>query len=179
MKSKKKYIVFASLVLALSAAVYINWQLSGAKTPQSAKELGAASYVSATASASDDEVQQTAALSNESKSYFSAERTKRQATQDKIIDAKEIFNLESSSDADKCEAEKNVEELLKTFTIQDSIESIVKAKGFSECLCYISDQGVSVIVPKSQLDDTSVLIIDDAVVTHYEVDYDDISVIGA
>lgn len=108
MKSKKKYIVFASLVLALSAAVYINWQLSGAKTPQSAKELGAASYVSATASASDDEVQQTAALSNESKSYFSAERTKRQATQDKIIDdAKEIFNLESSSDADKSEAEKN------------------------------------------------------------------------
>ena len=102
MKSKKKYIVFASLVLALSAAVYINWQLSGAKTPKSAKELGAASYVSATASASDDEVQQTAALSNESKSYFSAERTKRQATQDKIIDdAKEIFNLESSSDADK------------------------------------------------------------------------------
>lgn len=188
MKSKKKYIVFASLVLALSAAVYINWQLSGAKTPQSAKELGAASYVSATASASDDEVQQTAALSNESKSYFSSEsksyfsseRTKRQATQDKIIDdAKEIFNLESSSDADKSEAEKNVEELLKTFTIQDSIESIVKAKGFSECLCYISDQGVSVIVPKSQLDDTSVLIIDDAVVTHYEVDYDDISVIGA
>ena len=64
MKSKKKYIVFASLVLALSAAVYINWQLSGAKTPKSAKELGAASYVSATASASDDEVQQTAALSN-------------------------------------------------------------------------------------------------------------------
>ena len=171
MKSKKKYIVFASLVLALSAAVYINWQLSGAKTPKSAKELGAAS---------DDEVQQTAALSNESKSYFSAERTKRQATQDKIIDdAKEIFNLESSSDADKSEAEKNVEEFLKTFTIQDSIESIVKAKGFSECLCYISDQGVSVIVPKSQLDDTSVLIIDDAVVTHYEVDYDDISVIGA
>ena len=49
MKSKKKYIVFASLVLALSAAVYINWQLSGAKTPKSAKELGAASYVSATA----------------------------------------------------------------------------------------------------------------------------------
>ena len=173
MKSKKKYIVFASLVLALSAAVYINWQLSWAKTPKSAKELGAASYVSATASASDDEVQQTAALSNESKSYFSAERTKRQATQDKIIDdAKEIFNLESSSDADKSEAEKNVEELL-------IIESIVKAKGFSECLCYISDQGVSVIVPKSQLDDTSVLIIDDAVVTHYEVDYDDISVIGA
>lgn len=79
-------------MLALSAAVYINWQLSG-QNSQSAKELGAASYVSATASASDDEVQQTAALSNESKSYFSAERTKRQATQDKIIDDAKKFSI--------------------------------------------------------------------------------------
>lgn len=180
MKSKKKYIVLASLVLALSAAVYINWQLSASPKPKSAKELGAASYVSATVSATDDEVQQTAAMSNETKSYFSAERTKRQATQDKIIDdAKEIFNLENASDADKSEAQKNVEALMKNFTIQDSIESIVKAKGFSDCLCYISDQGVSITVPKSQLNDTSVLIIDDAVITHYDVDYEDISVIGA
>ena len=70
MKSKKKYIVFASLVLALSAAVYINWQLSGAKTPQSAKELGAASYVSATASASDDEVQRRRHFQTRAKAIF-------------------------------------------------------------------------------------------------------------
>lgn len=131
MKSKKKYIVFASLVLALSAAVYINWQLSGAKTPQSAKELGAASYVSATASASDDEVQQTAALSNESKSYFSAERTKRQATQDKIIDdAKEIFNLESSSDADKSEAEKMLKSFSKPLQFRTALKVLSKQKDF-------------------------------------------------
>lgn len=65
------------------------------------------------------------------------------------------------------------------FTVQDSIESIIKAKGFTECLCYISDEGVTVIVPDSELNDTSVLVIDDAVTSHYDVDYDDISIVGA
>ena len=113
-------------------------------------------------------------------SYFAAERTKRQSTQDKILDeAKEIFNLENADEADVSEAQKNVEKVLKSFTIQDSIESIIKAKGFSDCLCYISDEGVSVIVPESELNDNSVLVIDDAVVSHYDVAYENISIVGA
>ena len=129
MKSKKKYIVFASLVLALSAAVYINWQLSGAKTPKSAKELGAASYVSATASASDDEVQQTAALSNESKSYFSAERTKRQATQDKIIDdAKEI--LKARLMPTKARLKRMLKSFSKPLQFRTALKVLSKPKDF-------------------------------------------------
>ena len=77
------------------------------------------------------------------------------------------------------EAQKDVENIIKNFTIQDSIESIVKAKGFSECLCYISDDGVTVVVPDTELNDTSALVIDDAVTSHYEVSYDDISIVGA
>lgn len=60
------------------------------------------------------------------------------------------------------EAQKCVEKLLKTYTIQDSIESIIIAKGFSECLCYISDEGVTVIVPDYEFNDTSALVICDA-----------------
>ena len=56
---------------------------------------------------------------------------------------------------------------------------IIKAKGFSDCLCAISDEGVTVIVPDSQLNDTAALVIDDAVTSHYSVDYDKISLVGA
>ena len=107
-------------------------------------------------------------------------RPEEPITQDKIIDdANETLNLENVSNDEMSEAQKNVEEILKNFTIQDSIESIVKAKGFSECLCYISDEGVTIIVPDSELNDTSALVIDDAVTSHYEVDYEDISIVGA
>ena len=160
MKFQKKYVIAASLVLALGAAVYVNWQFT-TNNNTSVKE-------------------QTAAQSKEQQSYFAAERTKRQSTQDKILDeAKEIFNLENADEADVSEAQKNVEKVLKSFTIQDSIESIIKAKGFSDCLCYISDEGVSVIVPESELNDNSVLVIDDAVVSHYDVAYENISIVGA
>ena len=123
---------------------------------------------------------QTAALSKKKADYFATERTKRQATQDKIIDdSEDVLELENVSDEEKSEAIKNIENMLKTFTIQDSIESIIKAKGFSECLCYISDVGVTIIVPDAELNDSSALVIDDAVTSHYEVDFENISIVGA
>lgn len=179
MKFQKKYVIAAALVLALGAAVYVNWQFT-TNNNTSVKELGAASYVNATASATADQAKQTAAQSKEQQSFFANERTKRQSTQDKVLDeAKEIFKLDDADEAEITEAQKNVEKILKNFTIQDSIESIIKAKGFSDCLCTISDEGVSVIVPEGELNDNSVLVIDDAVVTHYDVAYDNISIIGA
>lgn len=179
MKFQKKYIISAAILLALGAAVYVNWQFTSAPSA-SAKELGAASYVNATAAATEDETVQTSALSKEQKNYFATERTKRQSTQDKVIDeAKEIFDLENASDEEISEAQKNVEQMLKNFTIQDSIESIIKAKGFSECMCCISDDGVTIIVPDAELNDNSVLIIDDAVTSHYDVSYENISIVGA
>lgn len=181
MKFQKKYIVLATLVLALGAAVYVNWQFADVNADTTTKELGAASYVNATVSQlSSDEAVQTSALSKEQQNYFATERTKRQSTQDKVIDeAKEILDIENVSESEMTEAQKGVEKLLKTYTIQDSIESIIKAKGFSECLCYISDEGVTVIVPDTELNDTSALVIDDAVTSHYDVSYEDISIVGA
>lgn len=180
MKIQKKYIVLSSLVLALATAVYINWQLAGSKPQAQQKELGAASYVSATVSpSSSDQAVESSALSKSQKNYFASERTKRQATQDKIIDtAKDTLGDNSSDESLKSDAQKSIEKVIKNFTVQDSIESIVKAKGFSECLCCISDEGVTVIVPEKELNNTSSLVIDDAVTSHCDVDYENISIVG-
>ena len=182
MKIEKRHIVLASLVLALGTAVYINWQFGGIKQHTTTKELGAATYVNATLGnkSTQDEAVETISLTNTQKNYFASERTKRQATQDKVIDkANEIFELEGTDSEAVSEAQEDIEEILKLFTIQDSIESIIKAKGFSECLCYISDEGVTIIVPETELNDTSALVIGDAVISHYKVDFEDISIIGA
>ena len=136
--------------------------------------------MNATVACTDDEAVETSALSKEQRNYFATERTKRQATQDKVIDeAKEIFDLENADEGEVSEAQKKVEQILKNFTLQDSIESIIKAKGFSECMCYISDDGVTVAVPESELNDSTALIIDDAVISHYDVSYENISIVGA
>ncbi len=180
MKIQKKHIVSAALVLALGTAVYVNWQFGGASAKTTSKQLGEASYVSAGVSSATADSVQTSALSGSQESFFAAERVKRQSTQDKVLDeAEKVFDLENAGEDEKSEAQKSVEQMLKCFTVQDSIESIIKAKGFKECLCTISDEGVTVIVPGEQLNDTSALVIDDAVTSHYKVDYDKISIVGA
>lgn len=177
MKIQKRHVISAALVLALSAAVYVNWQFGNAqKTP---KQLGEASYVSADVSTATADSVQTAALSKEQESFFAAERVKRQSMQDKVMDEANKLLADNADEGDKTEAQKSVEQMLKNFTVQSSIESIVKAKGFSDCLCIISDEGVTVIVPKDQLNDTAALVIDDAVTSHYSVDYDKISIVGS
>ena len=93
--------------------------------------------------------------------------------------AQEIFNLDSSTAEEKSEAQENVEKIINFFTIQDSIETIVKAKGFSECLCCVTDTGVTVIVPENELNENASLSIYDAVTTHYDVENDAISIVGA
>ena len=98
MKIQKKHIVMTSLVLALATAVYINYQISQARTTSPAKELGAASYVNATVgeTATSDEAAAAMALSKEQQDFFASERTKRQNTQDKVIDdAEEILDSDS------------------------------------------------------------------------------------
>lgn len=179
MKFQKKHIITAALVLALGAAVYVNWQFGSGNAQKSSRELGAASYVNATVSSSKDEAVPTSALTEEQKSYFASERTKRQKAQDKIIDrANEVLKLDTTPDAEKTEAQKSAAQTIKYFSIQESIESIIRAKGFSECLCHISDMGVTVTVPKNELNDTAALVIDDAVVSHYKISYDKISIVG-
>lgn len=179
MKFQKKHVLGSALILALAAAVYVNWQFTSAQGA-SPKELGAASYVNATVASTKDEFVTTAALSKEQENYFAAERIKRAATQDKVIDkSEELLKTDNSSEEELSQAQKDVAVILKNFTVQDSIESIVKAKGFSDCLCYISEKGVTVIVPDEELNDTAALVIDDAVVSHYDVSYENISIVGA
>lgn len=179
MKIQKKHVISAALILALGAAVYVNWQF-GASAKTTPKQLGEASYVSADVSSATADQRAVSTMSKQQESYFASERLKRQSTQDKAIDeAEKLFDLDGVSEDEQNEVQKTVAQLLKSFTVQDSIESILKAKGFSDCLCTVTDEGVTVIVPKEQLNDTAALVIDDAVTSHYSVDYEKISIVGA
>ena len=77
MKFQKKHIISAALILALGAAVYVNWQFGSTAAKAKPKELGAASYVNANvSSATADQSVQTSSLSKTQENFFAAERVK-------------------------------------------------------------------------------------------------------
>ena len=180
MKIKKRHIVLAAMILALGAAVYLNWQYAdaGSLIAPTAKELGEVAYVNAEAEATEDEVKAASKEQSDNASYFAQAKIERQQSQDTAVNlAKEVLTLTESTDEAKTEAVKQLSDMENRFLAQSNIEGVLKAKGFSECVCFISEEGCSVAVKSSELKDNSPLIIKDAVQSQYETDFNDITII--
>ncbi len=187
MKIKKRHMVLASLVLALSAAVYLNWQLSDSKSlavSDTTKELGAATYVNSNINTTTDEYPEptgyspSSKLSPEQSEYFSSARMDRDTSQDDAIElAKDVLELADSSDEAKEDAVGKLSELEDRILCQNRIENTLKAKGFSECLCYLSDYSCTIIVPKNEMTEDMRLSINSCVKESAEISFENISVV--
>ena len=179
MKIKKKHILVSALVLALGAAVYINWQFSGTpKVSASSKELGAATYVSKDASATADEAKTAGKSALTPVEKIAKARTERSQAQDKALDeAKGIIKLSDSTEEAKKAAVDQASRIEQRILAQSNIENILSAKGFSQCLCYVSDGGCTVTVLADEMQKDSPLIIKDVVQSQIEVDFSSIVIV--
>lgn len=180
MKIQRKHIVLASLVLALGAAVYINWQLSSVPDNIGTKELGKATYVNSNVKATVDEVNKevTSKLSKEQQNYFSNARLNRNKAADEVKNiALEALSLTESDEDAKEEALTQLAALEELIMNQVSVENKLTAKGFSDCVCSIADNSVTITVPDSEMNDNSSLIIKDAVAEVCDIPFDNISII--
>ena len=209
MKIQKRHILMASLVLALGAAVYLNWQFTGNSdmlSVDASKKLGEAQYVNGDITdetqkagifdsifggdddKSTDSTEETtegedttavkAELTEEQISYFSTVRTDREQTQSKVLeDAKEVLSLSENSEEAKEESAESVSQLEKLILAQSNIENLLKAKGFTDVVCFISDEGCNVVVASQNMDDNGSLLVKDAVMSQLDMGSEQIKII--
>lgn len=199
MKFGKRQLVLAALVVALGAAVYLNWQFADnnaliQQTSASAnKEIGQAQFVnnSTDSSVSKDKNTGGNTSSNSSKdtggkktqpsedalAYFAQVKVERQKTHDGAVDlAKEVLEAADSSDEAKKEAVVKAAEIAKNMEQETNIESLIKAKGFSQCLAFIQNGECSIVVCKGELDDDGVISIKDIVAGQSGIEFDNIKI---
>lgn len=180
MKIQKRHVVLAALVLALGSAVMINWFFSDGTTPISevSKELGAATYVNADASSTADEVSEVAKQTSASDEYFAKATMQRDQSRAEAVEiAQQTVKAADSSEEARTLAVEQLNKLEDNIITETNIESILKGKGFSQCLCMISDDSCSVAVIKEELVDDSPLIIKDAVLANLDIDFNSITII--
>lgn len=192
MKFGKRQVVLAALVLALGAAVYLNWQFSdnndllATNVVQSTKELGEAKYVNTAAKSSsqdktdeksDSDVQTISEKANE---YFAKATASRQKARDEASDMiKEILNDVKSSDEVKAEAVKKAAETAQIIQQETNIENLVKSKGFSDCIAFIQNGECSIVVSADGLDSNSAITIKDIVSGQSGISFDKIKITEA
>lgn len=208
MKIQKRHVLMASLVLALGAAVYLNWQFTGNSdmlSVDASKKLGEAQYVNGditdetqeagifdsifggddkstdsteAATEGEDNTVVKAELTEEQISYFSTVRTDREQTQSKVLeDAKEVLSLSENSEEAKEEAAESVSQLEKLILAQSNIENLLKAKGFTDVVCFISDEGCNVVVASQNMDENGSLLVKDAVMSQLDLGSEQIKII--
>ncbi len=183
-KNRKRGILIAGLVLALGTAVYLNWQFAPSEDyvqsgqPISDEEmLGEALLVSAqgTKETSDSD---TAAVSAEANYFTMAYSERENARDESIALLNEVINDAGKSGADKTAAVNKSAEIASQIQTENAIETLIKAKGFDDCIAVVGESQVSVIVSNTkELTSSEVSMITDIAMTQTSLPASCVSII--
>ncbi len=199
MKLWKRNAVVAAIVLFVCVAVYLNWSYSKEETDVG-KQLGQAGLVSgsqggdplltqggasatpAPSPAGTPGPAGTPAPAKPTSGYFASARLNRQQARDSALDIlRETMSSESAEEQAKLEASTAIETLAAATMSEAQIENLVIAKGYNDCVAFISEGGVSVVVSASEggLQDADVARITEIVTAETGVPASQIKIIEA
>ena len=166
MLMKKKQLLMATLVIALGAAVAVNWYYTKNPlevTPESTTVNEQVSGIlgeslSVGSSAVSEDAAQPAQSVMANADFFTRERLKREETYDEIIEA--IEDMAEKENISQQEEEK-ITALLANYTksmkVQSDTESLISAKTGSDCVVVINGEACQIIMEKNSLNDTVIL----------------------
>lgn len=177
MKTWKKNLMAAAVLLTVCAGIYLNWMYS---EDQAAADL-TDTLDSAKILSSDMLVMGTDSLNvpdNTASAYFAAVRLSRQEARDSAVSLLQEA-MAYSEDEESSQSSAQLENIVQIALCEAQIESLVIAKGYTDCVAYIADEGISVAVasPEGGLQQDDVAVIADIVLTQSDFTMDDIRVV--
>lgn len=168
-KNLKRNIVMAAVLLFVCAAVWLNWSYS--------KRYGEADAAMTRAedahvAAAEERYAETAAeeerAAEQSPAYFASARLTRQQSRDKALSLLETAAAGEGASQETIDAAMDSIAAMATWSMQETqIENLLLAKDFTDCVVYISGEGVTVAVPAPAegLSEASVARITDTITT--------------
>ena len=146
----KRNIVMAAVLLFVCAAVYLNWSYNS-QTGVADPAMVAAEDA-AMAAAEEAEYLETSAeeeAADESVSpYFATARLTRQQSRDEALSLLETAAASESASQETIDSAMSSIATMATWSMQEAqIENLLLAKDFTDCVVYISAEGVTVAVP--------------------------------
>ena len=182
MKIWKKNMVAAAVLVTVCAGIYVNWlymednaDTSLVDTLDAEKVMSDDSLVLSedlAAISAGEDVQTTAT------DYFAAVRLSRQQARDGAVNLLQEAMAYSES-SKELESAAELEQIVQTALSEAQIESLVIAKGYVDCVAYMSPEGISVAVasPEGGLQQEDVSVIADIVISQSDYGMDDIRVV--
>ena len=180
MKTWKKNLVAAAVLVTVCTGIYVNWLYTEQQTAVELPEVLDAQKVMSEdlldlGNQAADAVQEAVNTATE---YFAAVRLSRQQARDSALNLlQEAMAYSDQSKAAESSAE--LEDIVQTALTEAQIESLVIAKGYTDCVAYMSNEGISVAVsaPEGGLQSEDVAVIADIVTSQSEYTLDEIRIV--
>ena len=179
MKLWKKNLVAAAVLVTVCSGIYLNWLYTeDAATANLTDTLDSERVLSdETLELSEDMAALAAGEEPETTAtdYFAAVRLSRQQARDNALNLLQ----EAMAYSEESKATESAEEIVQTALSEAQIESLVIAKGYTDCVAYMSNEGISVAVaaPEGGLQEEDVAVIADIVLNQSDYTLQDIRVV--
>ena len=191
---KKRQALIATLVVALCAAVAVNWYFTK-PTSESTEttsvdesvtgNLGDTLFVAGTTAKSEQETDSADTTTTESDEgtknsaeYFSQAKLKRSQTYDEVIDnIEEVADDENLPDSEKSKISVLLSDYQRDMKVQTDAENLITAKTGSECLVVINDESCQVILEKNTLNETLILQITEIIEKNTDIFSENLTII--
>ncbi|MGM9618714.1 MAG: SpoIIIAH-like family protein [Oscillospiraceae bacterium] len=140
----KRIAVLTAVLLMVCAAVYLNWRYTDQLLPTTGKILGKSTLVSAEDGGSEAEEAATG-------DYFATARLTRQQARDSALALLEQAAAEEGADQDVLNEASAGIQVLAAYTMAEAqIENLVTAKGYADCVAFMSGESISVVVASGE-----------------------------
>ena len=157
----KRNAVVAAVVLFVCGAVYLNWSYQKGQSEEAGKTLGEAELVSmqsadpllktSPAPSAAPSASPAPTATDKSSGYFDAARLNRQQARDSALSIlQEAAADTNATETMKAETGEAIQTLADYTVSEAQIENLVIAKGYADCVAFISDGSVSVVVSATE-----------------------------
>lgn len=184
MKVWKKNLVAAAVLVTVCSGIYVNWlytEKNAAPTLVDTMDYEKVMSEDGILLSEDMEALAPAdGLSTTASDYFAAVRLSRQQARDNAVNLLQEAMTYSDEGGNKIsESSVELEDIVQTALSEAQIESLVIAKGYQDCVAYMTPEGISVAVaaPAGGLQQADVAVIADVVMNQSEYNLNSIRIV--
>ncbi len=179
MNNWKKNLIAGAILLTVCSGIYLNWVYSGGENTKNLEDtLNADKVMSDEFLDLGDSSVEVGGGNNTITDYFAAVRLSRQEARDSAVTL--LQEAMAYGDKDQiAESNAKLEQIIQTALCEAQIESLVIAKGYADCVAYMSDTGISVAVaaPEKGMQQADIAIITDIILSQSDLSMTQIRVV--
>ena len=179
MNNWKKNLIAAAVLLVVCAGIYMNWMFTNVQSVADLTDtLDTEKVMSENGILLELNQPVSGELnSNTTSDYFAAVRLSRQEARDSAVSL--LQEAMSYGDNVGVDPQAQLELIVQTALCEAQIESLIIAKGYADCVAYMTENGISVAVasPDGGMQQQDIAVIADIIITQSGFSMDQIRVV--